>query len=349
MLRLHRLLRGPQRDPFKVLGLTRTATKAEVKAKYRELARAHHPDTSPNGDSRRMEEVNHAYKLLMKEGGYERLHLRTGMSDPASRGPRPVGVTAETRRRAAAAAPFTADQHGAAEDGAPSSSSNQTEEDGYPDEGKESVDGEGAAPLSDEEVEKFAALDPSTERRTSNGKYLYQNRDDHSWVELDRPLLRAQHSQYASHAAQADMAAELRRRAMEKEKEMNERSNFERVATRLADSAELPFQNKRLLQLYGVIVVITLYVLAMKTVARSRHQKRRTRFYRSLDEERDEQLAVFESNHVGMEVAVVAAALVFLAASEKKSLADPVVPAVPEVFFSAVQPPPTHFHVISSC
>jgi hypothetical protein len=62
------------KDPFKVLGLTRTATKSEVKTRYRELAMQYHPDSS-HGDAAKMEQINRAYNLLIKEGAFERLHL----------------------------------------------------------------------------------------------------------------------------------------------------------------------------------------------------------------------------------------------------------------------------------
>jgi hypothetical protein len=61
-------------DPFKVLGLEKSVSKDEVKKKFRELAKQHHPDSGVNADAAKMEAVNTAYNSLMKDGMYERLH-----------------------------------------------------------------------------------------------------------------------------------------------------------------------------------------------------------------------------------------------------------------------------------
>ncbi|TPP43281.1 DnaJ domain family protein [Leishmania donovani] len=323
----------PQRDPFKMLGLTRSATKAEVKMKYRELARIYHPDAG-SGDSAKMEEVNHAYKLLLKEGGYERLHL-PGSSRARPHGAKgPVGVTSESRRelpREKATAPFTVDQQSSGTAGASSGASAGT----------------ASSLLTDEEAEKVSALDPATERRTPEGKYLYQSRDDQSWVELDRPLLRAQQPHYASFSAQADMKAELRRRAVLKEKEQNEKSRFQRTADRLADSAELPTQNPHLLRIYALVVVCVFYLMYKRTFERTHHQRKRAKFYQALEENREELMATYEKHKEGLQVTAVAAALVFLAAAEHKTADDPVVPSPPEVFYRSVKPPSDHYTVVA--
>jgi len=87
MLRLTLALRA--KDPFKALGLSRSATKPEVKAKYRDLAKQYHPDNTRTGDAKMIEEINRAYNLLLKEGAYERLHTK-------SMAPMP-GVTTSSR------------------------------------------------------------------------------------------------------------------------------------------------------------------------------------------------------------------------------------------------------------
>ncbi|MEX2236512.1 MAG: J domain-containing protein [Dehalococcoidia bacterium] len=53
------------RDPFEVLGLPSSATRDEVRARYRELARQHHPDAG--GGTERMAEINSAYDLLARD------------------------------------------------------------------------------------------------------------------------------------------------------------------------------------------------------------------------------------------------------------------------------------------
>lgn len=61
-----------RKDPYKVLGLDRTATDDEVKAAYRELAKKYHPDNyvgSPLADlaQEKMKEINEAYDTVSKQ------------------------------------------------------------------------------------------------------------------------------------------------------------------------------------------------------------------------------------------------------------------------------------------
>ncbi|KAG5498740.1 hypothetical protein JKF63_03028 [Porcisia hertigi] len=323
----------PQRDPFKILGLARSATKAEVKMKYRELARIYHPDAEA-GDSAKMEEVNHAYKLLLKEGGYERLHLPAPSCTRAGGAKGPLGATAESRRQPlseAATVPFTVDQQSGATAGLSGDVSA----------------GFASQPLTDEEVEKVSALDPTTERRTPEGKYLYQNRDNQTWVELDHRLLQAQQPHYRSFSAQADMNAELRRRTLLKEREQNEKSGFQRVADRLADSAELPTRNPHLLRFYALTVACVFYLMYKRTFERTNHHRKRTQFYRELEGDREELMAAYEKHKDGLQVSAVAAALVFLAAAAHKTERDPVAPCPPEVFYRSVKPPNDHYTIVA--
>jgi DnaJ-class molecular chaperone len=54
------------RDYYKVLGVERSATEAEIKTAYRKLARKYHPDVNPNNKEaeRRFKEANEAYQVL---------------------------------------------------------------------------------------------------------------------------------------------------------------------------------------------------------------------------------------------------------------------------------------------
>lgn len=52
----------------KLLGISRDATAADAKKRYRELAKIWHPDVSPKEEANhKMQEINKAYAFLMKE------------------------------------------------------------------------------------------------------------------------------------------------------------------------------------------------------------------------------------------------------------------------------------------
>lgn len=56
----------PSKDYYSMLGLTKTATLAEIKKSFRQLARQYHPDLNP-GDQKaeaRFKEINEAYEVL---------------------------------------------------------------------------------------------------------------------------------------------------------------------------------------------------------------------------------------------------------------------------------------------
>src|SRR5712692_6277330 len=54
------------RDYYKVLGVERNATGAQIKSAYRKLARKHHPDVNPGnkGAENKFKEINEAYQVL---------------------------------------------------------------------------------------------------------------------------------------------------------------------------------------------------------------------------------------------------------------------------------------------
>ncbi|MDQ1326662.1 MAG: hypothetical protein QG564_1787 [Campylobacterota bacterium] len=49
---------------LEILELPKFITKDDIKKQYRFLAKKHHPDLG--GEAQKMEEINYAYKLLMK-------------------------------------------------------------------------------------------------------------------------------------------------------------------------------------------------------------------------------------------------------------------------------------------
>lgn len=83
-------------DPYKVLGVSPTATDEEVKRAYRELARKYHPDNYVNNPladlaKEKMQEINSAYDTIMKQ-------RRSGSSYSASTsGPSYGGGTGSAR------------------------------------------------------------------------------------------------------------------------------------------------------------------------------------------------------------------------------------------------------------
>jgi DnaJ-class molecular chaperone len=54
------------RDPYQVLGVAKTASEAEIKKAFRNLAKKHHPDTHPGDESakKRFQEISAAYDIV---------------------------------------------------------------------------------------------------------------------------------------------------------------------------------------------------------------------------------------------------------------------------------------------
>src|SRR5215475_6149039 len=64
--RTYLLLSDCMRDPYEVLGVSKTASEAEVKSAFRKLAKKYHPDqnkTDPKAKER-FAEVNSAYEIV---------------------------------------------------------------------------------------------------------------------------------------------------------------------------------------------------------------------------------------------------------------------------------------------
>ena len=61
-------------DPYKVLGISRDATKDEIKRAYRKKAKEYHPDLHPNDPeaAKKMNDINEAYDMLNNPQKYQR-------------------------------------------------------------------------------------------------------------------------------------------------------------------------------------------------------------------------------------------------------------------------------------
>ena len=71
-----------KRDYYTVLGVSRDASDIEIKRAFRELARQHHPDVSPNNNGEVFREINEAYAALSDRDARAR-YDRWGHQDDA--------------------------------------------------------------------------------------------------------------------------------------------------------------------------------------------------------------------------------------------------------------------------
>ena len=78
----------PSKDPYEVLGVSRSADADEIKSAYRRLARRYHPDVNPNDPSaeEKFKEVGAAYSVLSDPNKRARFD-QTGSTDDAPQDP----------------------------------------------------------------------------------------------------------------------------------------------------------------------------------------------------------------------------------------------------------------------
>lgn len=79
-------------DPYKVLGISRDATKEEIKKAYRARAKEYHPDLHPDDPqaAEKMNEINEAYDMLNNPEKYKK-RAREEQTRGAGASPAPPG------------------------------------------------------------------------------------------------------------------------------------------------------------------------------------------------------------------------------------------------------------------
>ena len=56
-----------RKEAFEIFGISASSTKEEIKKKYKELAKIHHPDRSKEKDDSKFKKINEAYEILQQD------------------------------------------------------------------------------------------------------------------------------------------------------------------------------------------------------------------------------------------------------------------------------------------
>lgn len=266
-----RLLRRASTDPFAVLELPRHATRDEVKKRYRELAKRFHPDQK-TGDATKMEAVNDAYNLLIKENAYEELHV------PA---PSPAA---------------------------------QADPDEF------------ARIVMDKE--RLGDLDPTTERVTPDGMFMYRKRDSDEWVAVERPITRPDQPRYASHGRfrrDTDLYGDIKKRRHDQEEREAKKSLFERFFVD-RHSGTMPFDSPVLICIAFCIYVLCMYLCISRGLSKKDNLHKRWDYFAEVREHRVKVRDAYPVFERECDTVAAAAVVVFLAASAKVPEDQPIQP-----------------------
>ena len=90
-----------EKDYYKALGVSSTATAKEITSAYRKLAKKHHPDTNP-GHEETFKEISAAYDVLGdadRRKEYDEVRAMGPAAGPASRAAASAGPAGPTGRR----------------------------------------------------------------------------------------------------------------------------------------------------------------------------------------------------------------------------------------------------------
>ena len=217
-------------DPFATLGVSpSTATRDSVKQKYRELAMKYHPDSGTSANSEKMESINRAYNMLIKEGMVDQ--VRSSSSASAAKSTSDFSTNFNNNNSNYSDAAYDQD-------------------------------------TPDDDPEVVAKLDPGTERISDDGsQFLYLNRETNQWVRRRRPISRPQQARYTTFSQQktepqehvVDLHHDIRRRAMSMQVSEESRTRSFKFVRHFRD--QIPFDHPVLVALWIVIFMYTTYLL----------------------------------------------------------------------------------------
>lgn len=319
-------------DPFYVLGVSpSTATRESVKQRYRELAKSYHPDSGTTADPEKMNTVNRAYNMLIKEGMIDQVR--------SSRQPTNVDGTVGP-------------------DGHMYYNRPQNMDDRYNNnnEGGGGVD-DSFDDAAENDPDVVSKLDPGTERISEDGAhFLYLNRETNQWVKRRRPLTQPHQPRYgtfsqfkeenAAHPEEkVDLINDIRRRSLSMEVKEEKRTNSQRFTRHFNEL--IPFDNPYFIFVTCLVYLYTVFLLWHRIMDKKYLFDDKREFYFDRRTQREMVDEAFELFAPEVLLEAEAAMLVFAAAALKTKLEDPVVPPTPSE--ATVKTPYYFYHLMINC